>query len=79
MTDAELRQAVLDFLEKRKKRFMMNDIMKEMKKLDPDLKKRQLKDVTTSMITDKSLAYWSSGSTTYFALPGLQPHEEKDE
>ena len=78
MTDDELRQAVLDFLEKKKKRYMMNDIMKEMRKTDPDLKKKQLKGVTTAMITDGSLAYWSSGSTTYFALPGLQPHEEDD-
>jgi hypothetical protein len=76
MTDDEVRQAVLDFLEKKKKRFMINDILKALQKDAADLKKKQLKSVTTAMIADGSLAYWSSGSTTYFSLPGLQPHEE---
>jgi hypothetical protein len=76
MTDDEVRRAVLDFLTKKQKRFMINDIMKALQKDDPDLKKKQLKSVTTAMISDGSLAYWSSGSTTYFSLPGLQPKEE---
>lgn len=76
MTDDEVRNAVLAFLEKKQKRFMINDIMKALQKDHEELKKKQLKSVTSAMIQDGSLAYWSSGSTTYFSLPGLQPHEE---
>ncbi|MBU1155352.1 MAG: dissimilatory sulfite reductase D family protein, partial [Proteobacteria bacterium] len=37
-----------------------------------------LKKVTTAMIQDQSLQYWSSGSTTYFALPGGKHAEGED-
>jgi hypothetical protein len=30
------------------------------------------------MINDKTIAYWSSGSTTYFALPGSKAPAGED-
>jgi hypothetical protein len=54
---------------------MMNDLLKEVQKLDESVKKKALKSATTEMINDKTIVYWSSGSTTYFALPGSKAPE----
>jgi Dissimilatory sulfite reductase D (DsrD) len=79
MADAnEIRALVLKVMEKKQKRMMMNDLMKEVAKLDESVAKRDLKKVTTAMIQDQSLEYWSSGSTTYFALPGGKHAEGED-
>jgi hypothetical protein len=79
MADAnEIRDLVLKVVEKKKKRMMMKDLFKEILKLDDSVGKRELKKVTTSMIQDQSLEYWSSGSTTYFALPGGKHAEGED-
>ncbi len=77
-TDQEIRDLVLKVMEKKQKRMMMKDLLKEVKKLDDSVDKRPLKKVTTSMIQDQSLEYWSSGSTTYFALPGGKHAEGED-
>ena len=80
MADAnEIRDLVLKVMEKKQKRLMMKDLFKAVKKLDDSINKRELKKVTTTMIQDQSLAYWSSGSTTYFALPGGGKHAEGEE
>ena len=76
--DQQIRDLVLQVMEKKQKRMMMNDLFKEVQKLDPSVEKRPLKKVTTKMINDQTLAYWSSGSTTYFALPGSK-HPEGEE
>jgi len=77
-SDQEIRDLVLKVMEKKQKRMMMKDLLKEVKKLDDSVEKRPLKKVTTSMIQDQSLEYWSSGSTTYFALPGGKHAEGED-
>ena len=78
--DQQIRDLVLQVMEKKQKRMMMKDLLKEVQKpeLDASVEKRPLKKVTTKMINDQSLAYWSSGSTTYFALPGAK-HPEGEE
>ncbi|MCB2228655.1 MAG: dissimilatory sulfite reductase D family protein [Desulfarculaceae bacterium] len=76
--DQEIRDLVLKVMEKKQKRMMMKDLLKEVQKLDDSVEKRPLKKVTTSMIQDQSLQYWSSGSTTYFALPGGKHAEGED-
>jgi hypothetical protein len=68
----------LQVLEKKQKRMMMKDLLKEVQKIDESIDKRTLKKATSAMIMDKTLAYWSSGSTTYFALPGGK-HAEGEE
>lgn len=75
---ADVRAMVLQVLEKKQKRMMMNDLLKEVQKLDESIKKKDIKPVTTEMINDGTLAYWSSGSTTYFALPGAKAPEGED-
>lgn len=72
------KELALQVLEKKQKRMMMKDLLKEVQKLDESVDKRTLKKATSEMIMDKSLAYWSSGSTTYFALPGGK-HAEGEE
>ena len=75
---ADVKALVLQVLEKKQKRMMMNDLLKEVQKLDESIKKKELKSATTEMINNKTLAYWSSGSTTYFALPGSKAPECED-
>jgi len=77
-TDQEIRDLVIQVMEKKQKRMMMKDLLKEVQKLDESVEKRPLKKVTTAMIQDQSLQYWSSGSTTYFALPGGKHAEGED-
>ena len=77
-TDQEIRDLVIKVMEKKQKRMMMKDLLKEVQKLDESVEKRPLKKVTTAMIQDQSLEYWSSGSTTYFALPGGKHAEGED-
>jgi len=77
-TDQEIRDLVIKVMEKKQKRMMMKDLLKEVQKLDDSVEKRPLKKVTTSMIQDQTLQYWSSGSTTYFALPGGKHAEGED-
>lgn len=74
----QIRTLVLQVMEKKQKRMMMKDLFKEVVKLDDSIGKRELKKATTTMINDQSLAYWSSGSTTYFALPGSKAPEGED-
>ena len=75
----EIKDIVLQVMEKKQKRMMMKDLLKEVQKIDPSIEKRPLKKVTSEMITkDQTLAYWSSGSTTYFALPGSKSPEGED-
>ncbi|BEQ13095.1 dissimilatory sulfite reductase D family protein [Desulfoferula mesophila] len=77
-TDQEIRDLVIKVMEKKQKRMMMKDLLKEVQKLDESVEKRPLKKVTTAMIQDQTLQYWSSGSTTYFALPGGKHAEGED-
>ncbi|MBU4277587.1 MAG: dissimilatory sulfite reductase D family protein [Desulfarculus sp.] len=77
-TEQEIRDLVIQVMEKKQKRMMMKDLLKEVQKLDESVEKRSLKKATTTMIQDQSLQYWSSGSTTYFALPGGKHAEGED-
>jgi len=79
MADLEhIKSLVMQVMEKKQKRMMMKDLLKEVKKLDPSVEKRPLKKATTELINNQTLAYWSSGSTTYFALPGSKHAEGED-
>ena len=77
-TEQEIQDLVIKVMEKKKKRMMMKDLLKEVQKLDDSVEKRPLKKATTAMIKDQTLQYWSSGSTTYFALPGGKHAEGED-
>ncbi len=75
---ARAKELALQVLEKKQKRMMMKDLFKEVKKIDDTVDKRTLKKATSEMIMEKTIAYWSSGSTTYFALPGGKHAEGED-
>lgn len=73
MEDAEVKQAILDFLEKKskvKKMHYLSDIAKGI-----GLKKKEIKKVVQVMIENGSIEPWSSGSTTYYMLPGARDLE----
>jgi len=73
MEDAEVKQAVLDFLEKKsktKKMHYLSDIAKGI-----GLKKKELKKPVQEMIESGQIEPWSSGSTTYYMLPGARDVE----
>lgn len=43
--------------------------IKDFYKCDPDSKPRQIKNVANEMVREGSLMFWSSGSTTMYAIP----------
>ena len=73
MEEAEVKQGILDFLEKKsktKKMHYLSDIAKGI-----GLKKREIKKVVQAMIEAGELEPWSSGSSTYYMLPGARDME----
>lgn len=61
------KQAVLDFFAKKKgkTKFYFNDILRAV----PGAKPRQFKKILNEMIQERSLTYYSTGSTTMYCLP----------
>ncbi|MEW6266608.1 MAG: dissimilatory sulfite reductase D family protein [Thermodesulfobacteriota bacterium] len=74
MDEAEIKQKILDFLEKKsavgKKMHYLSDVAKGI-----DMKKKDIKDVVQAMIEKGEIEPWSSGSTTYYMLPGARDTE----
>ena len=73
MEEAEIKQAILEWLDKKsksKKMHYMSDIAKGI-----GLKKKEIKKVMQDMLQAGELDYWSSGSTTYYMLPGARDTE----
>lgn len=44
---------------------------------DPDSKPRVIKNVANELVRESKLMFWSSGSTTMYALPSRIKNEEK--
>ena len=64
----EAKQLVVDSLTKKlktKSKFYFNDLAKIL-----DMKPRLAKKLINQMVQDKTLEYWSSGSTSMYGLPG---------
>jgi DNA-binding MarR family transcriptional regulator len=73
MEDAEIKQAILDFFEKKsgsKKMHYLSDIAHGI-----GLKKKEIKEVVQQMIEKGEIEPWSSGSTTYYMMPGARDTE----
>ena len=73
MEDAEIKKAIIDFLEKKsktKKMHYLSDIAKGI-----DMKKKDIKQAVQEMIEHGEIEPWSSGSTTYYMLPGARDTE----
>ena len=64
----EAKQAILDFIKKKKgkTKYYFIDLCKAV----PDMKLRQAKEIINELVNEGKLKYWSSGSTTLYALPG---------
>ena len=73
MEDAEVKKSIIEFLEKKsktKKMHYLSDIAKGI-----GLKKREIKKPVQEMIEAGEIEPWSSGSTTYYMLPGARDLE----
>ncbi len=46
---------------------------------DPDAKPRVIKNIANEMVREGKLMFWSSGSTTMYALPSRIKNEEGSE
>ena len=53
--------------------------IKDFYKCDPDSKPRVIKNVANEMVREGRLMFWSSGSTTMYALPSRIQNEEGEE
>ena len=52
--------------------------IKDFYKCDPDAKPRAIKNVANEMVREGKLMFWSSGSTTMYAVPDRIKDEEGD-
>ncbi|MBW1989619.1 MAG: dissimilatory sulfite reductase D family protein [Deltaproteobacteria bacterium] len=68
MANEEQKQKVLDALAKKKgkSKFYLKDFYPML----PDLKPREVKKLVNEMVSEGTLEYWSSGSTTMIGLKG---------
>ena len=66
MANEEIKLRIIDFFKqsKGKSKFYLSDLMKAA----PELTKKDLKKVTTEMIAEGTLMYYSTGSTTMLQL-----------
>lgn len=66
MANEEIKQRIIDFFKqsKGKSKFYLSDLTKPV----PELSKKDLKKVTTEMIAEGTLMYYSTGSTTMLQL-----------
>ncbi len=51
--------------------------IKDFYKCDPDTKPRAMKNVANDLVKEGKLMFWSSGSTTMYAIPDRIKNEEK--
>ncbi len=70
----ELKAAILEKATKAPKPQLY---VKDFYKCDPDTKPRDIKKAANEMVTEGKLMFWSSGSTTMYALPERIKNEEK--
>lgn len=53
--------------------------LKDFNKIFPDKKPREVSKLVNEMVTDGTLEYWSSGSTTMIGLKGAGIQHESEE
>jgi hypothetical protein len=72
----EIKAAILEKAEKSPKPQLY---IKDFYKCDPDTKPRQMKNIANEMVREGKLMFWSSGSTTMYAIPSRIKDEEGSE
>jgi hypothetical protein len=76
MTVEELKIAIVEKATKSPKPQLY---VKDFYACDPDSKPRVIKNVANEMVREGKLMFWSSGSTTMYALPSRIKNEEGSE
>ena len=70
------KQAIIDYIKskKGKSKHYFNDLCKAI----PDMKMRAVKKIVNEMITEGTLSYWSSGSTTMYMLSDQEARAKEE-
>jgi hypothetical protein len=74
LSDDELKAKIVEKAEKSPKPQLY---IKDFYKCDPDSKPRRIKNVANELVRESKLMFWSSGSTTMYAIPSRIQDEEK--
>lgn len=61
----DLKQRILEVVQQSKKKYLLSELARKF----PDDDKKLVKKAVQEMIAEGILEYWSSGSSTYIALP----------
>ena len=75
LSKEELKEAMIEKATKAPKPQLY---IKDFYKCDPDTKPRVIKNVANELVREQKLMFWSSGSTTMYALPSRIKNEEGD-
>ncbi|MDR0477005.1 MAG: dissimilatory sulfite reductase D family protein [Desulfobulbaceae bacterium] len=73
MTKEELKVKILEKAAKSPKPQLY---IKDFYECDPEAKPRDVKNVANELVRESKLKFWSSGSTTMYALPSRIKNEE---
>lgn len=73
LSEDELKAAIVEKAEKSPKPQLY---IKDFYKCDPDTKPRAIKNVANALVREGKLMFWSSGSTTMYAIPSRIQNEE---
>ncbi len=76
LSKEELKEAMIQKAEKAPKPQLY---VKDFYKCDPDAKPRMIKNIANELVREGKLMFWSSGSTTMYAVPSRIKDEEGDE
>ena len=71
---AELQEQILAYLTKAKKPALY---ISDLKKCNKDAKAREIKNAANELVKMQKLMFWSSGSSTMYALPERAKDEDK--
>lgn len=76
----ELKKAILDFAESTNKtKFYFKDMEKAVQKVIPTAKMREIKKAASALVTEGTLIYFSTGSSTMYGLKGRGMTEDPTE
>lgn len=67
----EIKKVIVEYASKGKKtKFYFKDMQKEVNKVIPDAKARDIKKAATELVNEGTLIFHSTGSTTLYGLKG---------
>ncbi len=72
---AQLKEEIMAFLTKAKKPALY---IADLKKCNTEAKVREVKNAANELVKEQKLMFWSSGSSTMYALPDRIKDEDKE-